>query len=357
MIRRHAIRLAAAAALAGACGGDAPPAEPPVLPVRTFVVGSDVTGGSREYAGVIEAVQSAELAFEVPGRVEAFPVVEGQRLGRGGLIARIDPADYVANRDAAAANRLAAEAEYERYRSLYASDVVSLQELEVRRRNFEVADASFRTAQKALTDTELRAPFGGVVAMKLVPDFANVQAKQPVVLFEDNSSLKASFDVPERDAALARPGRTLAQRTADLQPAVELSAYPGRAFPARFLEVATAADRVTRTFRVTLALERPGDVQMAPGMTALVRLTAAADDSAGMTLRIPASGLGADGEGPFVLRVVGDETLTLERVRVSVGAAAGDYVEIQSGLSAGDRIVLAAVRTLRPGARVRLLER
>jgi len=326
-----------------------------VLPVRTYVVGSDVAGGSREYAGVVEAVQSAQLAFEVPGRVEAFPVVEGQRMRQGDLIARIDPTDYVAQRDAAAANRLAAEAEYQRSRSLYASDVVSLQELEVRRRNFEVADASFRTAQKALNDTRVRAPFDGVVAMKLVPDFANVQAKQPVVLFEDNSSLKATFDVPERDLALARPGRTLAERTNDFQPTVELSAYPGRQFPARFLEVTTAADPVTRTFRITLALPRPEDVQMAPGMTVRVRVTVPPQEGA-LALQIPASGLGTDGEGSFVLKVVGETPMTVERARVSVGATAGDQIEITSGLAAGDRIVLSAVRTLRPGTRVRLME-
>jgi len=342
--------------LLGACGSEAPPVEEPVLPVRTFVVGSAAAGGSREYAGVVEAVQSAELAFEVPGRILAFPVVEGQRVPRGGLVARIESTDYVAQRDAAAANRLAAEAEYQRYRSLYASDVVSLQELEVRRRNFEVADASFRTAQKALNDTELRAPFDGLVAMKRVPDFANVQAKQPVVVFEDNSSLKVVFDVPERDAALARPGRSLDQRSSDLQPMVELSAYPGREFPARFREVATAADPVTRTFRVTLGLARPEDIQMAPGMTVRVRLTVPANEPGSMALRIPASGLGSDGDGPFVLRVVDGDPLTVERVRVSVGDALGDEVEIQSGLSAGDRIVLSAVRTLRPGARVRLME-
>lgn len=344
-----------AALVAGGCGGETPPEEPMVAPVRTFVVGSDMAGGTREYAGVVEAVQSSDLAFEVPGRVEAFPVVEGQRLRRGALVARIDPTDYVANRDAAAANRLAAEAEYQRYRSLYASDVVSLQELEVRRRNFEVADASFRTAQKALNDTELRAPFDGVVAMKRVPDFANVQAKQPVVLFEDNSSLKVVFEVPERDAALARPGATLDQRTAELRPVVEPTAAPGRELPARFREIATAADPVTRTFRVTLALARPDDIALAPGMTVVVRLTVPADETGEVALRIPAAGLGTDGDGAYVLKVVGEDTLTVERVRVTPGAAEGDYVEILSGVALGDRIVLSAVRTLRPGSRVRLM--
>ena len=356
MITKQQAWIAAGAVALAGCGSEAPPVAQAVAPVKTFVVGSDAIGGTREYAGVIAAVQSAEIGFEVPGRIEAFPVIEGQPMRRGGLLARIEPTDYAAQRDAAAASRLAAEAEYARYRSLYASDVVSLQELEVRRRNFEVTDASFRQAQKALDDTYLRAPFDGVVAMKLVPDFANVQAKQPVVLFEDLTSLEATFDIPERDAALARPGLTLQQRTEAAQPVVALSAYPGREFPARFKEIATAADPVTRTFRVTLALARPGDVQMAPGMTARVRLTLTSADRDAVVLRIPATGLGTDGDGPFVLRVVDGDPPTVQLVRVTVGAAAGDDVEIRSGLEHGDRIVLSAVHTLKPGSPVRLLE-
>jgi RND family efflux transporter MFP subunit len=354
-MKRQAWMAAGALVLAG-CGSEAPPVEQVVAPVKTFVVGSDAVGGFREYAGVVEAVQSAEVGFEVSGRIEAFPVIEGQQMKRGAVLARIEPTDYVAQRDAAAANRLATEADYERYRSLYAADVVSLQELEVRRRNFEVADASFRQAQKALDDTYLRAPFDGVVAMKLVPDFANVQAKQPVVLFEDVSSLQAAFDIPERDAALARPGLTLQQRTEAMRPVVALSAYPGLEFPARFKEITTAADPVTRTFRITLSLARPGDVQMAPGMTVRVRLTIDPGDRGAVVLRIPATGLGTDGDGPFVLRVVDGDPPTVQRVRVTIGAAAGDDVEVRSGLEPGDRIVLSAVQTLEPGSPVRLLE-
>lgn len=343
-------------ALVAGCGEDAPPPEPTAAPVNTFVVGSEGSGGSRDYPGVVQAVQSSDLGFEVPGRIEEFPVLEGQRVARGALVARLDPADYVAQLDAAAANRLATEADYRRYRSLYASNVVSLQELEVRRRNFEVADASFRTAEKALNDTRLLAPFDGVVARKLVPDFANVQAKEPVVRFEDPSSLEVVFDLPERDAALAQRGLTLDQRTESLRPTVALTARPGLEIPARFTEVAFAADPVTRTFRITLALPTSDQVNLASGMTVRVRLTAPPAGSSDTVLRIPASGLGTDGDGAFVLRVVGSDEPTVERVRVTAGAAAGDEVEILSGLSPGDRIVLSAVRTLSPGTAVRLLE-
>jgi len=340
-----------------ACGGEPPPSEVVARPVKMFVVGSGSEGGTREYAGVVEAIQSAQLAFEVPGQIIEFPVLEGQSLPRGALVARIDPTNYVADRDAAAANRLAAEADYQRYRTLYAADVVSQQELEVKRRNFEVADAAYRQAQKAVRDTELRAPFAGIVAVKIAPDFANVQAKQPVVLFEDHSSFKVAFDVPERDAAMARPDLTPTQRTERSHPEVELSAVPGRPLPARFREVATAADPVTRTFRITLSLDASSDVQLAPGMTARVRLSIPPDDTTGVLLRIPVNAVGADGAGSFVWRVVDGNPLTVARTAVETGSVVGEEIEIVSGLSPGDRIATSAVRTLAAGMPVRPMDR
>jgi len=357
VIQRAQLWTLTAMAAIVACGGAPPPSEVVARPVKMLVLGSGTSGGSREYAGVVEAIQSTQAAFEVPGRIIEFPVLEGQALRRGALLARIDPSDYVARRDAAAANRLAAEADYQRYRTLYAADVVSQQELEVKRRNFEVADASYRQADKALRDTELRAPFDGIVAIRLVPDFANVQAKEPVVLFEDHSSFKVAFDVPERDAAMARPGLTSAQRTQRTHPEVELSAVPGRSLPARFREIATAADPVTRTFHVTLSLDAPSDVQLAPGMTARVRLSIPPDDTTGVLLRIPVNAVGADGAGSFVWRVVDGNPLTVARAAVEVGSVVGDEIEIVSGLSPGDRIATSAVRTLAAGTPVRPIDR
>jgi multidrug efflux pump subunit AcrA (membrane-fusion protein) len=95
---------------------------------------------------------------------------------------------------------------------------------------------------------------------------------------------------------------------------------------------------------------------MAPGMTVRVLLAFAADEPEALALRIPAIGLGTDGEGTFALKVVGGDPLTVARAPVTVGAALGNEVEIISGLTAGDRIVLSAVRTLKPGALVRLMD-
>jgi RND family efflux transporter MFP subunit len=345
--------------LAIACGGEEQAEEAPVArPVRMFTLGSGgVSEGTLEYPGVLSTTQSAELAFEVPGRIVEFPVDEGQDVQQGQVLASLDARDYEASRDAAAASMNAAKAEYDRYRDLYASNAVSQQELEIKRRNYELSEARNRTAEKALADTGLRAPFSGVVARKLVEDFENVQAKQSVLVLQDESGMEVTINVPERDFVLARPGLTLEERTARTNPHVELSSLPGRSFPAALTEFATAADPVTRTYALTLAFDPPSDVAVRSGMTARVIVTVPADMAGEVAVfAVPADAVIADEGGNPLVWLVDEASMTVSRAPVVLGELSGTDVEIVSGLASGDVIAVSGVHNLRDGMLVRRLE-
>ncbi len=338
-----------------ACGGQQPEEAPVARPVRLLAIGSMAGGGQREFPGRIQAAQNAEVSFEVAGRIIGFPVDEGQEVAQGALLARLDPADFETARDAEVARRQQARADYERYQELYATNAVSLQELEVRRRRYEVAQANLRTAEKAVNDTYLRAPFGGLVARKLVDDFVNVQAKQPILILQDESSLEIVVDVPESVAALAAPGLTLEERRARASGSlVEISAIPGRQFQARLREFSTTADPMTRTFAATLGFENPADVTIRPGMTAKLIVTPRADLADTNVFWIPANAVVADETGTYVWKV-DSEAMTVSRAVVEVGELSGSNVQITSGLSNGDMIATTGVHSLREGMAVRRL--
>ena len=347
--------LLAVAILSVACGGEAP--EPPVVvrPVKTLVFGSAGFGSGLEYSGVVQAAREAELSFEVPGRIISFPVVEGQRVGRGTLLARLDPRDYQTNLDAQLAERNRAEADYTRYQELYAADAVSLQDLEVRRRNFAVAEASVEAAQKAVSDTYLRAPFAGQVALTLVDDAELVQAGQPVLLFIDDSGLEVEVNIPESDVVGATPYLRDPARMEQLAPEVRISSLPGAAFPARLTEYATTADPVTRTFAVTFAFEAGESANIRPGMTATLSLSPDAGAMEGRA-SIPAGAVLADDQGVAFVWRIDPATMTVSQAAVSVGTVFGDQVELISGLSPGDMIAVSGVNNLRPGMQVRELD-
>lgn len=347
---RLAAVLASAAALA--CGEEPPPQAPVARPVKIVTLGSEGATRVLEYPGEIEASQHADLAFEVAGQVVEFPVEEGQDVQEGQVLAKLDPRDYQARLDAELARRNAARAEYERQQALFDADVASQQELERVRRDYEVNEANLRTSRKALEDTQLRAPFAGKVARKLVKDFRNVQAKEPVLILQDDSDLQIVVHVPEADLALGQPDITPAERAARIRPRVTVSSFPDRVFPATLREVATTADPATRTYAVTLHFEKPGDLNILSGMTAKVTLEVP-DDVTGAGYAVPVQAvLNDQGSTPYVWRV-DPETMTVGRATVTLGEVSGDHIEVTGGLDPGDQVAVSGVHRLREGMPVR----
>jgi RND family efflux transporter MFP subunit len=334
------------------CGEETQTPPQVARPVKIFEIGGAGATRTLEYPGQVEASLHAELGFEVPGKIIEFPVEEGQAVTEGQVLARLDPRDFEADLDAQRAQVRQMKTEYDRAKTLFEKDVAPQQDLDRAQRNLDVMQAKLRTVEKALEDSVLRAPFEGVVARKLVKDFRNVQAKEPVLILQDDSSLQIVANVPERDWVYARRNVPPEQRDGRLKPTVTVSNYPDRSFPARLREAATTADPTTRTYAVTLYFEVPDDVNVMPGMTASVRLEIPAE-STGAGLSIPAAAVADDGSGaPYVWRV-DPETMTVSRAEVELGEISGDRIEIRGGLSAGDQIAVSGVSQLRDGMTVR----
>lgn len=337
------------------CGEEPAPAAPVARPVKILTIGAQGAGETREYSGTIAAVQHSEMAFEVPGKIIEFPVVEGQAVKKGDLLVRIDPRDQAALADVDTAKVRLAKAEYERKKKLYEANVASKQELDRVKRLYEVALARSQGSTKGLEDTELFALFDGIVAKKLVNDFENVTAKQPVLILQDTSSLEIDVTVPEADAVRTVPNLTLEERTARINPVVILTSLPDRSFPARLTEFSTTADPVTRTFQATLRFTPPDDVSVKPGMTATVRIRVPSDIRTGSKsdISIPAQAALTDESGEAFVWVVDPHAMTVKRTPVKLGDLSGSRVFVTSGLAPGQQIAISGVHHLRDGMLVR----
>jgi RND family efflux transporter MFP subunit len=341
--------------LAAACERQVEERAPVVRPVRILTIGEGSTGRSLSYSGQLRAGETAELGFEVPGRIIELPVNEGQRVNQGDMLARLDPADFQSQLDQADANFRQAETTFERYKDIVERGAVSRQELDLRRRNFEVAQAELATARKALNDTRLIAPFSGIIGRRLVDNFVNVQAKQGVVILQDLTYLEVIIAIPEQDWARADPNLSKEEREQRVKPRVSLSTLPGREFPARIKEIATVADPVTRTFDVIAQMDNPSDVSLLPGMTANITVTipeTGTGSNAPLGYVIPASAVLADEQGTSTVWKLDPGTMTVSRVPVQLGAPAGGVIRVLGGLQAGDRIATSGVHNLREGMQV-----
>lgn len=327
-----------------------------VRPVRILTITSLQGGETLSYPGEIEGVQNAEIAFEVPGRLIELPAEEGLDVAENQLLAKLDPADNQAALDAAEARFNSAKDTFDRFEEVFERGAISRQQFDNSRRQFEVEQANLVSARKALSDTELRAPFAGRIGRTYVDNFNNVQAKQAILLLQDLTQLDVVVNVPEQDWLRAKPGLTLAQRTESARPLVSLSNLPDRAFSAELVEIAAAADPVTRTFEARGRFDPPDDVVILPGMSATITVTVPDDIQALVAaVQIPTNAvIGGDDGGSYVWKI-DSETMRAGLAPVTVGQMSGSEVNILEGLGEGDRIAISGVQHLTDGMQVREL--
>jgi len=337
--------------LSAGCEKEPPPAPLVVRPVKMLTIEGPGTLQQREYPATVKATQQADMGFEVSGRVTEFLVQEGQIVEAGEVLARLDDRDYQAELEKAKANQRKALADLNRSLSIYRQDkgAIPMTKIESDRRAKEVTDAALAQAEKAVEDTVLRAPFHGYMARKLVEDFANVQAKEPVLILQDISQLEVEVSVPERDIAGGIPKQTPDEITERVQPEVSITSIPDRSFPARVKEFATTADPTTRTFQIRLIFQRPEDVSILPGMTARVHANVVKQGG----MRIPLTAVQADAQHQAFVWKVDPDSMTVSRAAVQPGDMHGAQVNIESGLQPGDTIAISGLRQLEDGMQVR----
>ncbi len=325
-------------------------------PVKYWKIHSSGFDSTVEYSGKISAAQEVSISFEVSGKINTFPVKEGERVKKGAVLARLDDRDFRTAFDSSKANLNAARADYQRARELYENNTISKRDLDVARRNFEVAQADLRAAQKSLDDTRLVAPFAGVVARTLVENHQSVQAKQSVLVLQDDSSLEMVVDIPEQDYAGVDKNLSFADATRIFKPEIQVSAVSDQRFPATLKEASSAADEITRTFELTLGFEPPPGISILPGMTARLFITGEMPEES-ESIRIPAGAVFSTDQKQPGVWLINTATNTVEQHIIEIGEMSGDKIEVKSGLKSGDIIAASGIHQLREGMSVRQYEK
>ena len=347
-----ALALAATSLLVCGCSKKEPEAKEIVRPVKMMIIGGGGADGTREYPGRVRAAEEIQLSFEVPGKVIELHAREGQAMTKGSLVAALDPRDYEADRDRELAKRNAADADYKRNRTLYERDAISLRDLEVVQRQFEVTEANLKQAEKALSDTRLFTPFDGKIAGRLVEIQENVTAKQAIVVFHDDSSLEVKASFPETEYRQIRDLGGVTEMTEKLNPLVNVAAASDQLIKAWVKELRNTADPVTRTYEVTLGFEASAGLSITSGMTAKVVISL---PGAAGTILVPVAAV-VVGEGGASIVWVYDKTAgTVSSRTVTVGQMTGDNIEILEGLQDGDQITVMGSSNLSEGMKVRPL--
>src|SRR5256714_6078602 len=202
-------------------GGGGPGGGGFAMPVEVAAALRDTVVDAIAATGQIEAIQSIELRPEVSGRIHEILVREGQEVGAGTPLFKVDDAELKAQVAQAEAERQLARQALERTKQLIAQNASSTSDLEQAEAKAHGADASFDLLKTRLDRTVVRAPFAGVVGRRLVSIGAYVSSQTSLITLQSVSPQYASFDVPERYADRLRRGQLVS---------FQVAALPGKNF-------------------------------------------------------------------------------------------------------------------------------
>ena len=385
-----------------------------VRPVRAIKVGDLKAIQGREFPGRAKAKNEVDLSFQVAGPLISLPVDVGSKVKKGDAIAAIDPRDFQvalesaqgnlgvarANLTAmergarpeeieqlraalaeAEANYQQASAEFQRSEKLLPDKAISKsdyditlarrdrtaaqvkkakedlniglkgarpEDLEAKRSEIKTLEAAVANTKNQLDYAVLKAPFDGSVVARYVDNYQTVQIKQSVVRLLDISKIEVTIQVPESLISLVPRVKKAVCR---------FDAFAGRDFIGQVTKVGSEASQTTRTYPVTIQLDQPNDVQILPGMAAVVRGQVEADEKvANQEVVVPPSTIFNAGEGQQTFVWVVDDGSKVVRRAVATGKLTPTGIAITDGLKPGEWVVSAGVHSLRENQQVKILQ-
>ncbi|MBQ9574013.1 MAG: efflux RND transporter periplasmic adaptor subunit, partial [Synergistaceae bacterium] len=248
--------------------------------------------------------------------------------------------------------KVIARAQYDTYKT----------QLDVAKSAVNSAQANLKSVRDALKDTELRAPFDGVIASRTVENFQDVTAKQTVFSLQDLSSLEIVFNIPDNDVLTAPiPSvhniNDLKAQASKFTINAKLDAIPDKTFPLTIKEIATQAT-AANTYPVTALMPQQNGIRILPGMSVTVAVDFSGENETQRKndiFSVPVTAVRDEGGNNYVWRYAVGQ---VSRVPVKVGEIHDNgFVEIESStLNGGDVIVTAGVYFLHEGQKVRLME-
>jgi RND family efflux transporter MFP subunit len=331
---------------------EGPPQSTSPPPVLTGIpIATTATVPVREYyeaAGTVMARTIAPVASRIMGTVTALYVKEGDRVQTGQLLVTIDDQDRLQRLKVAYKGQEAAKEQRDlmaitagRYEKLFAEKALTGQEMdEVRTRQkvaqleYDKARAMAEEARIMFNYARITAPISGVITSRAVDLGATAVPGMPLLTVESTDTFQVEIHVDESLAGRLSPGMTV-MITLD---ALSLQKE------GKIQKIVSAVDPHSRTFLVKIDLADP---RLRSGLFARVRIPTGQKN----ILAVPAFSIVKRGQltGLYVIDTKGTVTYRLIRV----GKSYDQGVEVLSGLSPGERIVMAQVNRITDGARIK----
>ncbi len=297
--------------------------------------------------GAVEALESVRVASRLMGYIRDIAVAEGQAVKAGQRLFTIDPLDIEgAVEQARLGVRQAqdamqdAEADYKRFENLYKDEVVTRQNFEKMKLNYDMAvsraaqaKSGLSTAQGQMRYATVTSPINGVVTQKLANEGDIAAPGHPVLMVENPARLQVRGSVSEDLYRGLKPGA---------QVMVEVDGQD-QAVATKVAQLAPAADPMTHTYTVKLDIAAPG---LKSGAFARILFPTGKRS----VLAVPEAAV-QDRAGIVGVFMVDAQSIAQYRM-VRLGKKEGGLVEVLSGLNPGDKVVIGNAQAVNNGDRI-----
>ena len=353
------LALALLALGAAACNKKDASAEPTgaetmlVGPENVTVVRAEPISTGPALSGSLTPERSATIRSEMSGAVLQTYAEAGQRVAAGQALAQLDAAvlrdQQISARGAVATAQSSydiARRELSRNSELEKAGAIAERDLERARNALVAAQGQLSTARaqlanvnKQLDKASVQAPFSGVVAQRQVNAGDVVSPGAALFTVVDPGSMQLEASVPADALTQVRVGMPVS---------FKVNGYPNRSFTGRITRVNPTADPATRQVKIVASIPNAGNT-LVGGLFAEGRVSS----ESRVAPMVPIGAVDERGLRPTVVRLKQGK---IEKVEVGIGIrdAAAETVEITSGITPGDTLLLGAARGISPGTPVKV---
>ncbi len=317
---------------------------PPPETVAAAVVREEKWPDTLVAVGSVSAAQGVMVSPEIAGSVKEIAFESGAAVKPGDLLVRLDTSSEEAQLRAAEAQAELAQLNADRTRQLRTDKTVSQSELDTAEATLKQFRANADTIRAVIEKKTIRAPFAGKLGIRLVNLGELLDAGKGIVSLQALSPVFVDFSLPQQDLARLQTG---------LPVRVLSDSYPSNFFNGELAAINPDLDPATRSVRLRARFDN-ADQLLRPGM--FVRVEIILPDGKSV-LAIPSTAIlsAPFGDSVFVITPAvkaGRTNLVAQQKFIRAGRTRGDFVDVETGLSAGDRVVSAGVSKLRSGASV-----
>ncbi|MEZ5895286.1 MAG: efflux RND transporter periplasmic adaptor subunit [Parvularculaceae bacterium] len=301
--------------------------------VTTAAVEEATIGRTIDAVGSGRAVKSVTLVSEATGLVEDVAPRAGEAVRAGDVILKLDDAEQKIAVARTRAQYPIAKANWDSFAALFKDESASRLEADTAFNQYKAAEADLKSAEFALKQRTIRAPFDGVVGLTDIEAGDYVRAGDIVTTIDDLSSLIIEFAVPQEEAADVEIGQPVT---------ATLAGGSGKRMEGAVSAIDSRVDLASRTLRIEATFENHGGA-LIPGATYAVSTT----NAGSAALSVPGLTVQWDRTGAFVWKIQPDGAAV--RVGVTVLQRRDETALVSGDLAAGDIVIVEGADRIRPG--------